>query len=292
MSPIVSFFVFAYAWSWASWSMAAVFGLGITEPPGLLLYLLGVLGPLVAAAWIARGGGRAARRELLRRIVDPRGIAVRWWLALLAVALGPAVIAAVGIGLTGRQAVAEGLSAAVVLAMVGPALVAGVAEEPGWRGAVAAAWQLRTRPLWAAVGIGVLWSLWHLPLSWVEGSYYHDLGAGSLRVWLTHLMLVVLGILLVWLANGAGSTILLAVLAHAGFNVAIGLVASSTTRDVIVLLALTMIAVTVAVATNGRLCSPGAGGHERLRASVPPGPRHDDDGRQPPAAGASRRTRA
>jgi uncharacterized protein len=231
--PVLSFFVLTYAWSWASWLTAAAMGFAVTDPPGLLLYLLGVLGPLVGAIWIARCGTRTYRRELLRRIWDPRGIAVRWWLVLLAVAGGPALIAAVGVSLTGREPLAPGLGAGVVVAMVGPALVAGLAEEPGWRGAVSDAWQARTRPVWAAAGIGALWSLWHLPLSFVEGSYYHDLGAGSVRVWLAHFMLVLLGILLVWLANGAGGAILLAVLAHAGFNVAMGLVAGSTMRDVV-----------------------------------------------------------
>jgi membrane protease YdiL (CAAX protease family) len=276
--PVLSFFVFAYAWSWTAWLMAAAMGFAITEPPGLLLYLLGVLGPLVGAVWVARCGGRAYRREFLRRIWDTRGISARWWLALLAVAGGPAVIAAVGISVTGREAMAPGLSAGVVVAMVGPALVAGLAEEPGWRGAVSDAWQARTRPVWAAVGIGVLWSLWHLPLSFVEGSYYHNLGAGSVRVWLAHLMLVQLGILLVWLANGAGGSILLAVLAHAGFNAAIGLIAGSTTRDVVVLLALTAAAVTVTIMTNGRLGLPAGGAHERAGRSSPYAPPPTDGG--------------
>jgi membrane protease YdiL (CAAX protease family) len=80
--------------------------------------------------------------------------------------------------------------------------------------------------------------LWHLPLSFVEGSCYHDLGLGSTRFWLTHFMLVQLAVLYVWLANGSGGSILVAVLAHAGFNVAIGLVADSATRDVVAILVL------------------------------------------------------
>lgn len=276
--PVLSFFVFTYAWSWASWSTAAAMGFAITEPPGLLLYLLGVLGPLVGAVWVARCGGRAYRRALLRRIWDPRSISARWWLALLVVGGGPAVAAVVGISLTGQQAMAPGLSAGVVVAMVGPALVAGLAEEPGWRGAVSDAWQARTRPVWAAAGIGVLWSVWHLPLSFVEGSYYHNLEVGSVRVGLTHLMLVQLGILLVWLVNGAGGAILLAVLAHAGFNVAIGLVAGSPTRDVVVLLVLTAAAVTVTVMTNGRLGLPAGGAHERAGRSSPHAPPPTDGG--------------
>jgi uncharacterized protein len=257
--PVVSFFVLAFAWSWAWWWSAAAAGFAIEEPPGLLLYLLGVFGPLVGAIWVVRRGGRGYRREFLRRVWDPRGISGRWWLALVAVAAGPAALGAVASSLTGRGALTGGLTAGAVLALTGPALVASLVEEPGWRGAVLDAWQARGRPVWAATGIGALWSLWHLPLSFVEGTYYHDLGAGSVRVWLTHLMLVPFGILLVWLANGSGGSILVAVLAHTGFNPTIGVVPSSTVRDVVVLLSLTAAASTAIVLTRGRLGFPSMG---------------------------------
>jgi uncharacterized protein len=274
--PLVSFFVLAYAWSWGWWWTAAASGVASTEPPGLLLYLLGVFGPLVGAIWVVHRRGGAYRREFLRRIWDPRGIRVRWWLALCAVAAGPAAIAAVGTSLAGVAVLAPGLSAGVVAASVGPALIAAMAEEPGWRGAVSDAWQARTRPVWAATGVGVLWSLWHLPLSVIEGSYYHDLGAGSMRFWLTHLMLVQLGVLLVWLANGSGGSILVAVLAHAGFNVTVGLVAGSTMRDVAAFLALTAAAAAAIIMTKGRLGLAVAGVREQQGRSGPASVRSAD----------------
>jgi uncharacterized protein len=252
--PVFSFFALAFAWSWVWWWMAATIGVAVTEPPGLLLYLLGVFGPFVGAAWVVHRGGRGYRREFLRRIWDPRGLATRWWLALLAVAAGPAALAAVGTSVMGRVGPAPSLSAGAVAALAGPALVAGLVEEPGWRGAVSDAWQARTRPVFAATGIGALWSLWHLPLSFFEGSYYYELEFGSERFWLTHLMLVPLGILLVWLVNGSGGRILLAVLAHAGFNVAIGLAPNGIGRDVLVFLALTAATSAIIIMTRGRLC--------------------------------------
>jgi uncharacterized protein len=254
--PVSSFFVLAFAWTWGCWGTAAVTGARVTEPPGLLLYLLGVFGPLVGAVWVVHRGGRLYRREFLRRIFDPRGIPARWWLALLAVAAGPAALGAVGVSVAGRAGTAPVVSVGAVAALAGPALIAGLVEEPGWRGAVADAWQARTRPVWAATGIGALWSLWHLPLSFIEGSYYQELGAGSLRFWLTHLMLVQLGVLLVWLANGSGGSILLAVLAHAAFNVAIGLAPSNAAFDVVVFLALTAATSAAITVTRGRLCFP------------------------------------
>jgi uncharacterized protein len=252
-SPVVSFFALAFAWSWASWWTAVALDLSVTEPLGSLLYLLGVLGPLVGATWVVHHGGRTYRRAFLRRIWDPRGISARWWLALLAVAVGPAALGAAAASWTGRTVLAPGLTAGAAVALMGPALVAGLAEEPGWRGAVADAWQTRARPVAAATGIAVLWSLWHLPLSFLEGSYYHELGAGSLRLWLTLLMLVQVGILLVWLANSAGGSILLAVLAHTGFNSAMGLVAGSAARDLGALVGLTVGAVAVTFLTKGQL---------------------------------------
>jgi uncharacterized protein len=251
--PVLSFFVLTFTWSWAWWGTAAVTGARVTEPPGLLLYLLGVFGPLVGAVWVVRRRERIHRRGFLRRIYDPRGISARWWLALLAVAAGPAAIGAVGASVAGGGGTAPTVGVGVVAALLAPALVAGLAEEPGWRGAVSDAWQARTRPVWAAAGIGALWSLWHLPLSFIEGSYYHELGAGSLRFWLTHLMLVQLGVLLLWLANGSGGSILLAVLAHAGFNVAVGLAPSGLAFDVVTLLALTAGTSAVITVTRGRL---------------------------------------
>jgi membrane protease YdiL (CAAX protease family) len=251
--PILTFFVLAFAWSWVWWWTAAATGVAVTQPPGLLLYLLGVFGPLVAAIVVAYRGRHVYRREFLCRIWDPRGISARWWVALIAVAVGPAALAALGTSVIGQAGTAPVLSASGVAALVGSALVAGLVEEPGWRGAVSEAWQARTRPVFAATGIGVLWSLWHLPLSFLEGSYYHELGAGSARFWLTHLMVVLLGILLVWLVNGSGGSILLAILAHAGFNAAIGLTPSSTVRDMMALLALAAATSAVVIMTRGRL---------------------------------------
>jgi len=210
--------------------VAAAIRVSVTEPRGLLLYLMGVFGPPVGAARVLHHGGRGYRRAFLHRFWGTRGIAVRWWLGLFAVATGPAALAAVGTSMTGRAGTAPALSGGAVAALVGPALVAELVEEPGWRGAASDAWQARTRPVYAATGIGALWSLWHLPLSFFEGSYYYELGVGSERFWLTHLMLIPLGILLVWLVNGSGGRILLAVLAHAGFNVAIGLAPSGMAR--------------------------------------------------------------
>jgi uncharacterized protein len=251
--PVLPFFALTFAWTWSVWWGAVAVGLAFGQPAFRLLYLLGVFGPLVGTAWVVRRGGHVYRREFLRRVWDPRRIPAMWWLALVAVAAGPALLGAAVAVMTGAASAVPDYSAGFIGAVVLFAMVAGLAEEPGWRGAASDAWQVRSRPAWAALGIGALWALWHLPLHFVEGSYQHGLGFGSVRFWLTNLALVQLGVLLLWLANGARGSILVAILAHAGFNVSGALVPASTTRDLVAFLLLTAMTLSVVAATRGRL---------------------------------------
>jgi uncharacterized protein len=257
-SPVLPFFVLTFMWTWALWWTAAATGHSATDPAGFMLYMTGALGPLGGAAWVVHSRGRAYRRVFLHRVWDPRGIPARWWLALIAVTTLPAVLGAAIASVAGAAATVPDYSVGLVLAAVVMALAAGLVEEPGWRGAALDAWQERTRPVWAALGIGVLWSFWHLPLSFFEGTYFHGLGFGSMRFWLTHLMLVQLGVLYVWLANGSGGSILIAVLAHAGFNAAWGQLPHSTTGAVTTFLVLTAATGAVIAATKGDLSLAGA----------------------------------
>jgi uncharacterized protein len=241
---------FAWTWTWW-WTIATVTGL----PAGLrsLLFLTGGLGPLLGAAWLVRRADASYRRGFLRRVWDPRGIALRWWIALLALSAGPALVGAIVAALLGAEASRPDRRVTTVSAIVIFALAAGLVEEPGWRGAALDALQARMHPALAAVGIGVVWAFWHLPLYFQEGSYQHGLGFGSPRFWLTNLVLVELGVLYVWLANGASGSILLPILAHAGFNAAGELVPRSTVGDLVAFLVVTVATVVVLVGTRGTI---------------------------------------
>ncbi len=248
--PVLPYFLLAFGWTWALWWTAAAF----PQLPGPLLFITGGLGPLVGVAWVVQRGGGAYRRRFLQRVWDPRGITAPWWVAMLAVTAAPALLGAVTADLAGVAVTLPDRSAAAVGGVVVFALAAGLVEEPGWRGVASDALQTRMRPVWAALSIGALWALWHLPLYFVDGSYQQGLGLGSVRFWLTNVVLVQLSVLYVWLANGTGGSILIVVLAHAGFNIAGELVPRSTTGDVVAFLVVTAATLVVIAATRGRLC--------------------------------------
>lgn len=250
---VALFFVLAFSWSWSLWWGAVAAGLAFEEPTFRLLYLLGVFGPLVGAIGVVRSRSDRYRREFLRRIWNPLRVSGIWWLALVAVVAGPAILGAAAAVLAGAPAVVPDYSVGLVGMVVVFAVVAGLAEEPGWRGAASDAWQARTRPIWAAVGIGGFWALWHLPLFFVEGSYQHGVGFGSARFWFINLALIQMGVLYLWLANGSGGSILVAILAHAGFNMAGELVPASTIRDIVAFGLITAATLVVVTATRGEL---------------------------------------
>jgi uncharacterized protein len=250
---VLPFFAIAFAWSWLMWWGAAAAGLSFDQSLFKLLYLLGVFGPFLGATWFVRSKSPRYRREFLRRILDPQRISTAEWLALVAVAAGPLSLGAVVSAMTGGAAVVPDYSLGSVGMVAVFALVAGLAEEPGWRGAASDALQTRMHPGWAAVKIGGIWALWHLPLYFVDGSYQHGVGFGSLRFWLTNLALVQLGVLYLWLANRSGGSILMAILAHAGFNIAAELIPASTIRDVVTFLLVSAATLAVIGATKGGL---------------------------------------
>jgi uncharacterized protein len=248
-----TFFGVTFAWTWALWLTAAATGASVSEPAGAMLYMAGGLGPLVGAVWLLRRADPAYRRDVLRRVWDPRRITAPWWLALAVVAAGPALVAAVTVAVAGADATMPTYGVGAIGGAIAVALLAGLAEEPGWRGVASDAWQRRTLPAWAAAGIGAIWALWHLPLAFIEGTYYHELGIASVEYWLTLLTLAQVGVLFVWLANGGGGSILLAILAHALFNVAVSLAPRSTIGDLVAFAAITVMTVAVVAATRGRL---------------------------------------
>jgi uncharacterized protein len=93
-------------------------------------------------------------------------------------------------------------------------LLAGVFEEFGWSGVAFPALQARLGFLRAGVVLGVIWALWHLPALFAAAPALHV--NFSFVPFL--LLAIPLRILLGWIYNGTGGSILLPVLFHASVD--------------------------------------------------------------------------
>jgi membrane protease YdiL (CAAX protease family) len=229
--PPRAFYLAAFVWSWTWWAIAAAAG-GV-DGAGALPFLLGGAGPLVAAIVTARRfTGRRYRTALRQRTVNPSLVPLGWWAVVVAVGAGPRLVAhALAAAAGAHQPALQPLWSVSVVGVVVFALVAGFAEEPGWRGVALDGLRNRHTLAVTALAIGVLWSLWHLPLYLVAGTFHNDLGILSSDFTALSLSLVPLTVLFVCIQRHTGFSILAVVVAHSVGNITGELVpAIATTR--------------------------------------------------------------
>jgi uncharacterized protein len=218
--PIITFFVLTYVFTWAIESPLVFLTDSVTAIQGLVLVILASNVPsAVAIVLTAIVLGRGALRKLLGRLLIWR-VSLFWYLVVF---LGPVVLVGGVVGLNtlmGGPALSLGMTLVGATIFFAFSVVPGSAlgEEIGWRGYVLPRLQSRMSALSAALLIAPIWGLWHLPL-WLTGdpvktpTFYVAFFASVFPM----------SILLTWVYNSTGGSLLMVVLAHATFNLPITL---------------------------------------------------------------------
>ena len=123
-------------------------------------------------------------------------------------------------------------------------------EEIGWRGYALPRLQARRSALSASLIIGPIWALWHLPL-WLTGAP----GRTPILYAAFVVSAFALSVLLTWVYNSTGGSLLLVVLLHATINLPIRLLydslGSRVTVPVLLYFGLTVVAAIVVVIVAG-----------------------------------------
>ena len=222
---LVVFFALAYALSW-SWVIPLVTAhLVVRRGVGWPTHLPALLAPAIAAAVVtAWTMGRPGVRDLGARIVRCR-VPVRWWLVAVSpvVFLGLGLIAMVaagkalpGLGDFGRFSGTPTIGLAGVLLII---FVGALGEETGWRGYALPQLQRRFSPLASSLILAVLWFGWHLPQFLVIATYRDFAPFQYVGMFLG---LACGAVVLTWLYNRSGGSILLVAIWHGLYNVVSG----------------------------------------------------------------------
>ncbi len=218
--PLITFFVLTYAIAWSLWLPLVVLQETISATQGLILVLLGSAAPsLLAIVLTAMVLGRGDLRKLLGRLLIWR-VNPLWYAVVV---LGPVALAGGMVAfnvLLGGPAISLGVPLLTAVIMLAFSIFPGSAlgEEIGWRGYALPRLQAGRSALSASLMLGVVWGFYHLPL-YFTGQASRPLSIFPLFVVST----IAVSVIITWMYNGTGGSLLLVVLLHATFNLPVTL---------------------------------------------------------------------
>ena len=254
--PLPLYLLATFGGAWLIWlPLLIVEYLRLSLPvPSFVFITLGSFAPSVAALFLTwRYAGGTELRQLLGRALV-WCVSPIWYLLAI---VGPAMVILLAMG--GHLVLggtvpdyvpfgARWLIVAVNLVLV--FLIGGpLGEEFGWRGVVLPALEARFSPPWDSLILGIIWTVWHLPLFFISASAQH-----SLSFWLFALLTMPLSILITWVYHGSTESLLLVMLFHAAVNTWSGALkispeSAGSTRPLVLVVLLTWV---VALLVVGR----------------------------------------
>jgi membrane protease YdiL (CAAX protease family) len=268
--PVAAFLVMGYTFSWTI--QLAAFQLGLSLR---LLSALSMIFGLALSAFLvtAATGGKAGVRDLLSRCFRWR-VGIHWYLlALLGLLVGTLLLASAFVGLAPLQALVEKWP--LFFTMFLPEILIALVliqrwEETAWTGFMQDTLQERHGPLLASLMVAPAFALGHLMINLLDQPPIF----AFVFVTVQAIVGIFLRVVIMWLYNGAGRSVLIVALFHSAFNSATGSGGMRFTGELISgpevqwipLAVLAVVAVVVVAFTRGRLA------YERERAAPRPAP--------------------
>lgn len=221
---LAGFFALTFAISWAIWGALVALSLGIDTTAGLVLNVIAMAGPSIAALILAVAMGRGELQRL-RDGFSPRRVSLPWTLIALILPLGMIAVAiAVSVGAFGAAVpvITVGVIGTLAVEFVRVLLLGGpLEEELGWRGFALPRLQEQRSAFSSSVILGAIWGVWHIPLYFVSGTGQEETAASAGSTFAVTAFVVWtigLSILFTWLFNQTGGSLIVVLLFHAAVN--------------------------------------------------------------------------
>ena len=217
----VLFFSLAYLFTWIFW-IPAIF---TPENLGAPLMMIGLIAPaVVSTVFILVSGSPALKRDLKIKLIGL--YKVKWPNVLLGILVFAAVVAgSILLSLLFGQSLdqfsfTEDFSFTGV--GIGSALItvtlASIIEELGWKGYCEDSIGNYMNWFWESMIFGALWSLWHLPLIFIQGTYQAGLMVNPLYVVNFFVSGIPLGFIITWVYLVSDRSILACMIFHLAVN--------------------------------------------------------------------------
>jgi uncharacterized protein len=219
--PVVAFLIMVYAFGWSTLiAVAGYFGL-----PMLLSSSLAMVFGLALPAFVvtAATSGKAGVRDLLARCLRWR-VGIGWYLlASLGLLFATLLVASVFLSVAPLEALVEKWPLFFTMFLPGiliPLVITHLAEEAGWTGFMQGTLQERRGPLLASILVAPAFVLFHFPLTFLEAPRITLAVVQFALVQLAVQVVVVVffRVVIMWLYNGTGRSVLIVALFHSSFN--------------------------------------------------------------------------
>lgn len=220
------FFGLTFLLTWVCWIPA---GLLPADQYAVLIKVLhyagGIMPTLATLLLLYFYSNHQERKDYWQRLIDLKRINKVWYAVIL---LTVPILTTMGIVLDllldGRWTKMHAVSNFILspLSLIPFAffifLFGPLPEEMGWRGYALDGLQSRSNALFASLILGAAWTLWHLPLFWIESTYQHGLGVGTPQFWLYMADKIPESVLMTWIYNNTRRSTASAVLFHFMIN--------------------------------------------------------------------------
>ncbi|TXT64134.1 MAG: CAAX amino terminal protease family [Promethearchaeota archaeon] len=213
-----SFFIFSYLISWLGFLPSLLGYEGIISQ---ITLFIAQFGPALAAVFIIQLTDKSFK-EWIKQIIHWH-VPIRWWIATLTVPILIFGTTSVFFAMFVYQLKISMLINSLLSyfpTLLFSTLLAGLGEEPSWRGYALPRLQKKYGPFRATLLLGFIWALWHIPVFFIDPRSSHSITNPWLIAWM--IFLTAIGIILysffyTWIYNKTQSILLMMIL-HGGFN--------------------------------------------------------------------------
>ena len=213
----VLFFVLAYIFTWIFW-IPAIF---LPENISPLLMLLGLMAPaIVSTVFITASGSDALKQDFKNKIFGfykVKWLNVLWAVIVFAIVIVCSIILSLPFGQSLSQfSFTESFSFTGV-GIAGAFItitIASIIEEVGWKGYCEDSIGNYMNWFWESIIFGVLWSFWHFPLIFIQGTYQAGLMVNPLYVINFFVSGIPMGFVITWVYLESDRSILACMIFH------------------------------------------------------------------------------
>ena len=246
----VLFFALTYLFTWIFW-IPAIY---LPETISPVLMLVGLIAPaVVSTVFVMRSGSDALKQDLKNKIVGfykVKWLNVLWAVIVFALTIVASILLSVFFGQSLDQFsftedfsfTGVGIAGAFITIAI-----ASIIEEVGWKGYCEDSIGNYMNWFWESMVFGVLWSFWHFPLIFIQGTYQASLMVNPLYVINFFVSGIPMGFVITWVYLASDRSILACMVFHLFVNFMQEKIAMTQETKIVETVVITLVTVIIVI---------------------------------------------